>query len=187
MVDFVRLQHIIKEQLDRDRAIRIVEARGPTLEMAVSEASTLLDVPVRRLEYEVSERGSAGFLGTGKKDWAIRAYERIYAKKDRDGGELSGDDAEYSAPVVEDKDGEAYIHLSADGAFLKVVPPKGKGKRAADSRAVQALQGRGVENVDEALVAKVVRDAAGTYLKVGDFQHRPVNDSIVSVEISDGR
>ncbi|MDR1420507.1 MAG: FapA family protein [Treponema sp.] len=186
MVDFVRLRHIVKEQLDHDRAIRIVEARGPTLEQAVAEASTLLDIPVRRLEYEVSERGFAGFLGTGKKDWTIRAYERLYAKKNKSGGEVSGDGAEEGPPVIEDRDGEAFVHLSADGAFLKVVPPKGRGRRVADAQAMQALQARGVENIDGALVSKMVREAAGTYSRAGDFQHRPVNDSIISVEIPEG-
>jgi uncharacterized protein (DUF342 family) len=186
MVDFVRLQHIIKEQLDYDRTIRTVEATGPTLELAVSEASTLLDVPVRRLEYEVAERGFSGFLGTGKKEWKIRAYERISAKKNTDGDDLLGGGAEDNTPVIEDKDGEAYVHLSADGAFLKVAPPQGRGKKAADAQAMQALQNRGVENIDESLVSKTVREAAAIYIKVGDFQHRPVNDSMVTVEIAEG-
>jgi uncharacterized protein (DUF342 family) len=186
MVDFVRLQHIVKEQLDYDRTIRTVDASGPTLELAVSEASTLLDVPVRRLEYEITEKGFSGFLGTGKKDWKIRAYERINVKKNKGGDDLFGGGVEDNAPLIEDKDGEAYVHLGADGAFLKVVPPKGRGKKVTDVYATQVLQNRGVENIDEALVAKTVREAAGTYVKAGDFQHRPVNDSMVNVEIAEG-
>jgi uncharacterized protein (DUF342 family) len=186
MVDFVRLRHIVKEQLDHDRTIRTVETSGPTLETAVSEAATLLDIPVRRLEYEIAEKGFAGFLGSGKKDWKIRAYERMYVKKSKRKDDLEGAGEEMAAPVIEDRDGEAYVHLSAEGAFLKVVPPQGKGRRAVDAHAMQALSARGVTNIDEALVSKTVREAAAAYVKVGDFEHRPVNDSVVTVEIAEG-
>ncbi|MDR2403195.1 MAG: FapA family protein [Spirochaetaceae bacterium] len=186
MVDFVQLQQIVKEQLEHDRTIRAVETAGPTLEIAVSEAATLLDVPVRRLEYEIAEKGFSGFLGSGKKDWKIRAYERTYVKK-RGQKHSSGEaDQEAAAPVIEDKDGEAFVHLSADGAFLKVVPPKGKGRRAVDAHAIQTLAARGVTDIDRELVSKTVREAAAAYVKVGDFEHRPVNDSIVTVDIAEG-
>jgi uncharacterized protein (DUF342 family) len=186
MVDFVRLQNIVKEQLEHDRTIKTIEAVGATLELAVSEAATLLDIPVRRLEYEIAEKGSAGFLGSGKKDWKIRAYERVFASKNdaQDDDLVPGTDLE--APAIVDQDGEAFVQLNHDGAFLKVVPPVGKGKKASESHAMQVLRARDVSDIDEALVGKTVREAAGRYVKVGDFEHRPVNDSMVSVEIIEG-
>jgi uncharacterized protein (DUF342 family) len=186
MVDFVRLRHIVKEQLDQDRTIRSVEASGSTLEIAVSEAATLLDIPVRRLEYEIAEKGFTGFLGSGKKDWKIRAYERVQVKKSKHKNIFGGADLDMGPLIIEDKDGEAFVHLSADGAFLKVVPPRGKGRRAMEAHAVQALTSRGVLEIDEALVSKTVKEAAGVYVKVGDFEHRPVNDSIVTVDVAEG-
>jgi uncharacterized protein (DUF342 family) len=48
------------------------------------------------------------------------------------------------------------------------------------------LASRGVTDIDEELVSKTVREAAAAYVKVGDFEHRPVNDSIVTVEITEG-
>jgi predicted RNA-binding protein Jag len=83
MIDFIQLQSIIKEQLENDRSIKYVDAAGPTLEAAVNEAAALLDTNIRRLEYEIIERGFPGFLGTGKKDWVIRAYERARVKKNK--------------------------------------------------------------------------------------------------------
>ncbi|MDR1319681.1 MAG: FapA family protein [Treponema sp.] len=186
MIDFVRLQNILKEQLEQDRAIRAVESSGGTLETAVSEAAILLNIPVRRLEYEIAEKGSAGFLGTGRKDWKIRAYERLYVKKNKNTDDAFGAGAMLDVPIIEDRDGEAFVHLNTDGAFLKVIPPKGKGRKAHEAHALQALASRGVTGVEEELVSKIVREAAETYVRVGDFEHRPVNDSVVSVEISDG-
>jgi predicted RNA-binding protein Jag len=185
MVDFVQLQNIIKEQLEQDRTISAVETTGTTLELAVSEAATLLDIPVRRLEYEVAERGSAGIFGAGKKDWKIRAYERAIVRKEKPGKAGAEVEAETpEAPIIEDRDGDVFVHLSSDGAFLKVAPPIGKGRKAQDAHAMQALLDRGVTGIDEAQISKLVRDSGGVYVKVGDFEHKPANDSMVSVEIS---
>ncbi|MDR1278853.1 MAG: FapA family protein [Treponema sp.] len=186
MVDFVRLQNIIKKQLEQDRTIKTIETSGPTLELAVSEAATLLDIPVRRLEYEIAEKGSAGLFGSGKKDWKIRAYERVYVKKDRDQDNIFGDGGEANIPIVENKDGEAFVQLNYEGAFLKVSTPVGKGRRAVEAHAVQALHARGVRDFDETLVSKTVKEAAGAYVRIGDFERHPVNDSSVSVEVIEG-
>ncbi|GHV95128.1 polymerase [Spirochaetia bacterium] len=186
MIDFVRLQNIVKEQLEQDRAISMVEVSGPTLEAAVIEAATLLDIPVRRLEYEVAEKGSPGIFGTGKKDWKIKAYERIYIKREKIEEEFLTDDMAEKAPVIEDKDGESFVQLLSEGAFLKVTAPVGKGREATEVHAMQSLHNRGVANIDTELVSKLVSEAAGTYVKVGDFEHRPVNDSMVTVDIAEG-
>jgi uncharacterized protein (DUF342 family) len=186
MIDFVRLQDIVKKQLEQDRAIRSVEVTGATLEAAVTEAATLLDIPVRRLEYEVAEKGSPGIFGTGKKDWKIRAYERIYIKKEKFEEEFLIDDLVTKAPVIEDKDGESFVQLWPEGAFLKVSAPVGKGRKATEAHAMQSLHNRGVANIDAELVSRMVKEAGGVYVKVGDFEHRPVNDSMITVDIAEG-
>jgi predicted RNA-binding protein Jag len=140
VVDFVQLQQIVKEQLDQDRSISAVEARGPTLEEAVAQAATLLNLSVRRLEYEVAERGSAGFMGAGKKDWKIRAYQRLSVQEEIAEDDEAEDGYEYDVPVVEDRDGEVFTQLRYEGAFLKVSLPQGSGKRATLAQAQAALE-----------------------------------------------
>jgi uncharacterized protein (DUF342 family) len=185
MVDFVQLQKLMKGRLEQDRNNRIVTVSGATLEDAVTEASVLLDLPVRKLEYEITERGSKGILGQGKKPWAIRAYGRLEVLKAELEGLDYGDEEGAEAPINEDADGEVFIHLSIDGAFLKVLPPKGKGSKVADSDALKLIHSRSVQKFDHSTVSSVVKEATGEYVKVGDFEHRPVNDSMVSVEITD--
>jgi uncharacterized protein (DUF342 family) len=185
MTDLVGLQQTLRERLEQDRTIRMVETSGATLEIAVSEAATLLDLPVRRLEYEVTEKGFNGFLGTGKKDWKIRAYERIRArKKDRSTAVLENIE-ETEAEVSNDRDGEAFVQLRPEGAFLKVVPPCGKGEPIVDAHAMEALSSRGVVDIDEKLVSKIVEESAGLYVKVGDFEHQSANSSTLAVDVSD--
>jgi len=105
MVDFVQLQEIVKRQLELDRSIRSVDASGPTLEAAVNEAAALLDTSIRKLEYEIIERGSSGFLGAGKKDWLIRAYEHVTAKKKKESELVLSDEEVEAVDVIPDKDG----------------------------------------------------------------------------------
>ena len=187
MVDFIQLQEIVKDRLEQDRTVQTVEAVGPSLEAAVSDAAALLDVSVRRLEYEVIEKGSAGFMGMGKKDWRIKAYEKLSAGRKKRREMLFEDEAESDLPVIEDRDGEAFVHLRSGGeALLKVTSPSGNGRRAAETYAMELLHDRKVANINTALVSKMVNEGLGVYMKVGEFDHHSYNDSIVLVEIPEG-
>jgi uncharacterized protein (DUF342 family) len=186
MIDFAELQQIMKEQLERDRSVRFIEASGDTLEQAVAEAAALLNLPVRRLEYEVAERGFAGFFGTGKKDWKIRAYER--AAQDKRGkqalAEAGGEDEE--SLVIEDWDGEVFVRLFLDGVFIKVSPPQGKGKWVREEQALEALEARGVRNFNRELLGKIVGEALEDYVLIGEYQRNSANDSALFLDIAEG-
>ncbi|GHT72043.1 polymerase [Spirochaetia bacterium] len=184
MVDFAQLRLIVKEQLEQDRTIRTIEASGATLELAVSEAATLLDVPVRRLEYEIAERGFPGVFGAGKKEWKINAYARALARKKKQDQVSIDAEERAAAPIIEDRDGDVFVQISAGGALLKVIPPVGNGRPAVDEEAMQALVGRGAANIDRALVSKLVKEAGGIYVKAGDIDHKQGNDATAAVEIS---
>jgi len=185
MIDFVQLQKIVKEHLDQDRAIRTVDASGPTLEAAVNEAAAMLDTSVRRLEYEIIERGSSGFMGAGKKDWLIRAYEHALTKKIVMSEEELAEEAAAEAPVIIDKDGNAYVQRWPNGVFLKVTPPVGKGKKANQTHALHALGAKDISDFDMDLVEKLVDEAEGVYVKVAEYNHKPQNDSTGSVLVDD--
>ena len=186
MVDFIRLQEIVKDRLEQDRNINIVTASGATLEEAVSQSAILLDLPLRRLDYEIIERGASGFLGRGKKDWVIKAYERIFIKQEELESGMDNSAAMPAVTINENADGDVFLHLSSDGAFLKVIPPKGKGRRVTDAEALKLLNSRAVLEYDTELVDKIVREAKGEYELVGNFDQRPVNDSMLTVEIAEG-
>ncbi|MCL2381098.1 MAG: FapA family protein [Treponema sp.] len=185
MVDFVRLQQIVKERLERDRGIRTVSVTGATLEDTVAEAAALLNVPVRRLEYEITERGASGFLGSGKKNWVISAYERAIVKKEKKRASKDKHEEIAEVEVVKDHDGDVFLQLRPDGAYLKAVSPTGRGRPASASDAASLLQDRGISDYDQGLVSNLVRDAAGIYVRVGSFEHQPANDSMVTVDVPD--
>ncbi|MDR2952975.1 MAG: FapA family protein [Treponema sp.] len=186
MIDFGRLQEIVKERLEEDRSIRSVDVTGPTLEAAINEAAALLDTSIRHLEYEVIERGSAGFMGAGKKDWVVRAYERKRERKEKLSEESEADELAANVPVIEDKDGEAFAQCWRDGIYLKITPPSGKGKKANNGQAMHVLHNKEAANIDQKLVDKLVHEAEGIYAKVAEFEHFPEHDSMATVEVSDG-
>jgi uncharacterized protein (DUF342 family) len=185
MIDFVQLQKIVKEHLEQDRTIRTVDASGPTLEAAVTEAAALLDTSIRRLEYEIIERGSSGFMGAGKKDWIIRAYEIAHVKKKKQEEEAAVEEAAAEVVVVPDNDGEAFAQCWPDGVYLKVTPPSGKGRRAHQAHAMQAIGTKEAVNLDVEMVEKVVKEAGGVYVKVAEFANDRMNDSMATVEVDD--
>jgi uncharacterized protein (DUF342 family) len=186
MVDFAELQRIVKEQLEQDRAVHAVETSGNTLELAVSEAATLLDIPLRRLEYEIAERGFAGFFGAGRKEWKIRAYERISADRRKKQSQAEDFDKDSESLVIEDWNGEVFVRLFLEGAFLKVTAPHGKGARVREEAAMDVLNQRGVLHIDQEAVDSVVRDAAEEYVRIGDYQRNPANDSTLTLDIVEG-
>ncbi|MDR2633484.1 MAG: FapA family protein [Treponema sp.] len=186
MVDFVQLQFIMKQRLQQDKAIHTVDTEGPTLEAAIAEAATLLNLPVKRINYEITEKGFSGFLGVGKKDWKIRAYQRLVTREDVTvASVLANTDTETAAPVIANKDGEVFVHLDDDGANLKVVSPVMTGKRVTKGEAMIALTAKGVIDIDENLVTTVVNEAKGEYIRVGSFNRKYTNDSMVSVSVTD--
>jgi uncharacterized protein (DUF342 family) len=185
MVEFVQLQQMIREQLEQDKTIRSVEAAGETVEAAVAEAAALLDVPVRRLEYEIVERGFAGFFGTGRKEWKINAYERFEVPDEEETVEAESDEPEGEELIVENRDGEVFVHFSSDGALLKVTPPQGKGKKVTEVQALKILSARNVKEFDRQQVNAVVKQADGIYIPVGQLEHNPGDDAFVSVVLSD--
>jgi len=185
MIDFIQLQEIVKEHLERDRAIQSVDASGPTLEAAVNEAAALLDTSIRRLEYEIIERGSSGFMGAGKKDWVIRAYERTQIKKTKQAQEDIVGEEDEAVQVIQDKDGDVFVQCWPEGVFLKVTPPVGNGKRVYLTHAVQALHTKNILEFDNGQVEALINEASGMYVKVADFNNNPPNDSMVNIEVDD--
>jgi len=185
LVDFAQLQEIVKQNLERDRAIQSVDATGPTLEAAVNEAATLLDTSVRHLEYEIIERGSSGFMGAGKKDWVIRAYEHVHTKKKKAAADDIIEDFEVEAEAAINKDGEAFVQCWPDGVYMKVTAPLGDGKKVFMPYAKQVLSDKYVKDFDQSMIDNIVNEAAGMYVKIAEFRHKPSNDSMASVEVDD--
>ncbi|GMO41383.1 MAG: FapA family protein [Termitinemataceae bacterium] len=188
MIDFARLQAAVKERLEEDLSIQVTDAQGETLEAAISEASTLLNIPIKSLEYETLERHTT-FLGVGRNLCKIRAWERPDIKKKKEKQAVSeaenlfGDYEELA--IEQDKDGEVFVQARHDGLYLKVTYPVGDGSKATEEDALALLESREPTSINKPFVTQAVKKAEGEYILVAEYKHIMLNDSSVEVEIAD--
>jgi uncharacterized protein (DUF342 family) len=189
MINFVELKDRLQPRLEADMFIRSMEVGGSSLEAAVQEAATLLGLPVRRIEYEIVDRGFAGFFGKGAKPWKIKAYAGLTGIDDTDNRKKSDlesfefeDTPESEAVKI---DGQVFVQLRNGDVLLKVTPPVGKGAPATEAAARGALERRRILGYNDTQIRQVVKDRTGTYTRVAGFQHNPANDSFARIEISE--
>lgn len=186
MPELADIRNFMRQRAEEDRRRRSVEVEGSTLEDALAEAVIELDLPLRKIEYEVLFRGKPGVLGVGKKPVKILAYE-ILEQEDSFAGASDfdvnldlGDDE-----TVVDMDGQVFVRFAHEGIILKVVPPTGRGRKVTEKTALDIIRGRNITSFDKAMVARVVKNADGEPVKIGDFNHNPVNDALMTVDIRD--
>ena len=184
MLDFAQLQQAMKERLERDRTVTSIEAEGATLEEAVAEASVLLNKPVRHIEYEITVRGFAGFMGAGATKWKIRAYERVTEKTMKKEQAAAAEETGETVQKIVHRDGEAFVKLFYDGIYLKVLPPDGKGKRVQEAAIAKQLSDRGISEYDKENISVIIEEAGRMYVRIGEFQRLPANDSMITVDVT---
>ncbi|MDR2795968.1 MAG: FapA family protein [Spirochaetaceae bacterium] len=186
MVDFAGLQAAVRERLEIDSAITSVETEGATLESAISEAATLLGVPLRDIEYEILERHTSIF-GIGENICKIRAYQRGDVKIEDE--RIVDDDVdeyfEEASVLEEDADGQVFVQCRRDGVYMKITAPSGNGEWADKSTALHLLSKRRITDFDINLINNLFKMPETDYVRVADFQNMSFNDSVVSVEISE--
>jgi uncharacterized protein (DUF342 family) len=187
----VSLSHIrayMQNQSQLDKANQSIQASGATLEEALREASIQLGIPIKKMVYEVLQKGGRGGL-LGKSLWHITAYA---LPKEAEGPAVQEDDFlladSGSAGAEEEKknrEGRICLRRQPDGIFLKAVPPRGTGKKASLAAARELLLRRKIDAYDAALLEKIVKRADDNYVRIGTFQYNPSADPVLSVTITE--
>jgi uncharacterized protein (DUF342 family) len=187
MISTSQLRDYMRSQLEEERTRRSIRVSGVSIQDALRQASIELGLPITKLQYELLERGSRGFLGAGKKDFELLVYELVEEKPAAEAGlDMEGFDFETEKQILpQDKDGEIFVRLTHEGAFLKVTRPLGRGSRASEHAAMDKLLLRGVNDIDKSQVVRVVRHADGEFIRVGQAEYNPANQSVLTVDIVD--
>jgi len=183
-----QIAELMRRYLEEDGSKKSLVVEGRDVEEAIADAAVQLGVSARRIEFEIIEKGSPGFMGAGRKNWRIRAYvaaEKKSVELPVEAVEVEREDEGAPLAVVKDRDGECFVRLSPDGALLKVTSPLGRGRRATDRQATEKLHSRAVHQFEEAIVREVVKQASGDYVRVGEFISNPANDALMSVDVTD--
>jgi uncharacterized protein (DUF342 family) len=180
------IAELMRRYLEEDGSRKYLVVEGKSLESALADAAMQLSAPLSRIEYEVLEKGSTGVLGVGAKPWRLKSYVAAKKQEVELPAEILPDTSISDAiPISKDKDGDCFVRLSADGALLKVVAAQGHGRKPTERMAFDRLESRAVRNYDAGLVREAVRQAAGEYVKVGEYISNPSNDALLTVDITD--
>ncbi len=186
MVTMEQLQAFMRKSAEDDNARKYVNVSGATLEDALREASVELALPIKKIEYEVLERGSRGVLGVGKKPYLLVAYpmrEKMEVSAAEDTLDM---DFGFEPDAPQDLDGEALVRLTPDGVQLKVTPPQGNGEPVTERQALSAIAARTSNKPDLGMVSQIVKRADGEWVNIADFDYNPAQDSFISCDITEG-
>ena len=170
-----QFQDIMRTLSDKDKERRSVEVSGPSVDDALSQAAIELGVPVRRIEYELLEKGKRGFLGIGKKEYSLIAYAAEQKIARTAGGEIIIEDFEEDEGEEEKiiRNGDFSVRLSSDGAYLKVIAPDPGGIPVDRSDIVKELNFRAVHDIDDDRLNSALGNGDGVFVKVGRFCLQP--------------
>ncbi len=190
MITLEDIRNELQKKLQLDQLLRSVEVHADTLDEALADAAVQLQTRVQFLEYEVIERGSDGFMGIAKKPWVINAYETAEAvaekEKKKKKGDASTSEEDSDIEVIQDKDAEFFVHYFDGLIMLKVVPPIGNGANVDAKEVIASINTGDSYQFKEADIKRIVDkgDTGGQYEQIGTFIQNPVNDAIISVEVS---
>jgi uncharacterized protein (DUF342 family) len=187
MVTLDQLKDFMRKKAEEDRAMKSIQVTGETLEEALKNAQIELGLPLKKIEYDILQKGNKGLFGYGKKAWSLLAYEitaQVAEIKDDELEMVSKVDQELEE-LEKDVDSEVFVRLYHDGAYMKVTKALGNGKPMSEDLAINALHSRAVRDIDTNAIRAAVKLAQGTYTKVGDFIHNPAADTLMNCEHED--
>lgn len=185
MVNIDSIRDYMRLQAEEDRKRKWIQVEGEDLDDALRQAAIELGLSVKKLEYEIRDPGKKGAFGFGKSKCIIIAYPIVQeVESDLDEDEY-GIDVARLEEKPKDKDGEVIVRLTANGALVSVYSPVGKGKKATEKQALAILNSRNVTDLDNPLLSKVVKNADGTPVKIGEFVYNPASNPLVSIDVTD--
>lgn len=171
---------------EEDKERQSIQVSGETIEDALEQAAVELGVPPRFLDFEVLDKGKKSLLRKGR-DCLIIAYVRekvvgedgllhtLTPKREGMG------EPEKREPV----DGRFTLKLSRDGAYLKVKAPENGGRPVSLDDILDRAAFREVRITQRDLLENVLEKGENIYVKVGDYDYNPINDTMLTISIEE--
>jgi uncharacterized protein (DUF342 family) len=189
MIKLEKLRKYMKTLYEKDKKNKIIYTKGKTLEDALRDAAIQLELPIKKIEYEIMKKGTKKVFGMGGGEWEIAAYA---AATEMDTKDIFEEEIAFDMNLKSDylkqaknKDGKISVRLQPDGVFLKATKPVGNGKKATVAAAKNLIAKRNITHYDEMLVDKVVRYSDNKYVKIAHYEYNPAQDPVISVNIAD--
>jgi uncharacterized protein (DUF342 family) len=140
-------------------------------------------VNISDLEYDIIEHGRKKLFGKRPYKLQIKLAEGfdIFAGE----GVAEAGEEEGAELLKKDAEGSFRVKITRIGVMLKAVAPRGRGPKVRVEDVLSAISGKGATDFDKSKVAKIVREASGEYIKIGDWVPDERNDSRVVIEVSE--
>ncbi len=189
MVSNEKIRDFMSQQIQNDKKRTSIHVTGKSIEDALLQGAIELGLPVRRLEYEVLDKGKKGFFGMGHKNSTLIVYEaekqiHFDTDEDNDLDHLSEVDNDMVEEVVS-KPGSFSLKLDRDGcAYLKVKSSVGDGESVSKEEVESEIFNRSLTSYDMPKIEEVVNLSDDLYVKIGEFSYNPVNDPLMSIEVA---
>ena len=182
-----KLRLMLKKIIEEEANLESIEIESESLDIALEEACSKLNVTLSELDYEILESGDNGIFGFGKKKYKIRVYKARNTLDILEMSESSSiDDMDINLEeTLQSKDGEAFVRITGEGVLLKVVAPVKDGLPVELQEVCQKLEFRGFEQYDENVLNEIINKAEGEYIKIGTMPLNVVNDSTANVQVSE--
>ncbi|EQA46717.1 PF03961 family protein [Leptospira broomii serovar Hurstbridge str. 5399] len=169
-----------------------VEVIAETLEKCVQLAASHLRKKPHEIDYIVLKRGKKKLFGS--EPWHIRAsivpednfldeLSELDQKLTGGSGKLvSKDLKEFLQP--KDKDGRILVQILRNGVYLTVFPPSGEGRAVEISEVSKKLSVRGVDQVDDVQIRKLVKEAKGEPTYISNMKARPGMEAKLVLDVA---
>ena len=188
-----RLKEILLQTKNKDIEISKdkVEVVGLSIASCLNRAATHWQMPLLDLDYEILEKGQQSLFKNHP--WRLQVYmlpdEQRYADLSEFSIKLGVGDRLLNSKLDQhlapkNQNGWAVVRNYFDGVFLHAFPPIGNGKNVPLEDVLNQLRQAGCENYDMNLVKEVLNKNNEKAERIGDFMHRPENDSNCRIETS---
>jgi len=167
-----------------------VEVYADSVRQALEMAGQELGVDITMLDYQILEKGNAGFFGMGRRPYRVLISPHPVLKQHEDLGEIEMKLSREHIPSVspeqkKNADSEYKIRMTKSGLFVTVTPPRGTGRKANIDEVNNKLYSMRITNHDASRLAKELAKPSGKPVKIGQWLPNPDFDSSMRVEISE--
>jgi len=157
-----------------------LEIEALSIEEGLQKAADQLGVNISDLEYEIEVHG--------KRSLFFRKPFRLNVRLARSPERFSEEALtakELSTTIKKDAHGTYRVKITRLGVMLKVTPPRGKGRKVRVEDVLAAIHEKGITQFDKSKITRVIREARGEYIKIGDYIPDERNDARVVIDVSE--
>lgn len=169
-----------------------VEVIGDSIEECLKLAAKYFNKNLHELDYRIIKRGKKRLFFS--EPYVIRVTllpeDEILSELEELDEKLTGGQGKLTSKELKeiiqpkDRDGRAVVKIYRSGIYLTVYPPIGKGKPVSLDEVAKRLSYRGVGDVDQKKIKKIVEEAKGEPVIISNQKPKPNMEATLITDIS---